>query len=53
MAKSASAEFEQGNLVEEGEIENSTKRKGTKVSFVPDESIFKNYKFRSEYVLKC
>ena len=50
--KSKSVIFEQGNLVEEGEIENSTKRKGTKVSFVPDISIFKNYKYRNEYVSK-
>ncbi len=50
--KSKSVIFEQGNLVEEGEIENSTKRKGTKVSFVPDTSIFKNYKYRNEYVSK-
>ena len=50
--KSKSVIFEQGNLVEESEIENSTKRKGTKVSFVPDTSIFKNYKYRNEYVSK-
>ncbi len=50
--KSKSVIFEQGNLVEEGEIENSTKRKGTKVSFIPDTSIFKNYKYRNEYVSK-
>ena len=50
--KSKSVIFEQGNLVKEGEIENSTKRKGTKVSFVPDTSIFKNYKYRNEYVSK-
>ncbi len=44
------AEFSQGNLVvEEGPSETS-KRKGTKVSFTPDESIFKKYKFRNEYV---
>jgi len=44
------AQFEQGNLtLEEGPAETS-KRKGTRVSFIPDESIFKNYKFRNEYV---
>ncbi|MEH6680100.1 MAG: DNA topoisomerase IV subunit B [Sediminicola sp.] len=44
------AEFHQGNLVsEEGPVE-TTKRKGTKVSFVPDEVIFKKYKYRNEYV---
>jgi topoisomerase-4 subunit B len=50
--KSASAEFEQGNLINKELLEESSKRKGTKVSFIPDEVIFKNYKFRSEYVAK-
>jgi topoisomerase-4 subunit B len=36
------AEFSAGNLVLEEEITESTKRKGTKVSFSADESIFKN-----------
>jgi len=44
------AEFNQGNLVsEEGPVETS-KRKGTRVSFTPDEAIFKKYKYRNEYV---
>lgn len=47
-----SARFELGELVEDPAIETTTKRKGTKVVFVPDESIFKNYKYRSEYVEK-
>jgi topoisomerase-4 subunit B len=46
------AEFSAGNLVLEEEITESTKRKGTKVSFSADESIFKNYKYRNEYVIK-
>jgi len=50
--KSASAEFEQGGLKNEEFLEETSRRKGTKVSFVPDESIFKNYKYRSEYVEK-
>jgi topoisomerase-4 subunit B len=50
--KSASAEFEQGSLTNEELLEDTSRRKGTKVSFVPDESIFKNYKFRNEYVAK-
>jgi topoisomerase-4 subunit B len=44
------AQFSFGNLdKEEGPLETS-KRKGTKVTFVPDEKIFKNYKYRNEYV---
>ncbi|WP_298556169.1 DNA topoisomerase IV subunit B [uncultured Algibacter sp.] len=50
--KSASAEFEQGNLTNQDLLDDTTRRKGTKVSFVPDETIFKNYKYRSEYVVK-
>nr|WP_288935351.1 DNA topoisomerase IV subunit B [uncultured Allomuricauda sp.] len=48
--QSKSAEFETGNLVNEELLEESSRRKGTKVSFIPDESIFKKYKYRSEYV---
>jgi len=44
------AEFSQGVLKkEEGPMESS-QRKGTKVSFRPDELIFKKFKFRAEYV---
>ncbi len=50
--KSASAEFEQGILINKKLLEETSRRKGTKVSFIPDETIFKNYKFRSEYVAK-
>ena len=48
--QSKSAEFETGNLVNEELLEESSRRKGTKVSFIPDESIFKKYKYRNEYV---
>ncbi|MBT8313120.1 MAG: type IIA DNA topoisomerase subunit B [Maribacter sp.] len=48
--KIKTAQFTQGNLVtEEGPVETS-KRKGTRVSFTPDEAIFKKYKYRNEYV---
>ncbi|MGJ8549453.1 DNA topoisomerase IV subunit B [Winogradskyella wichelsiae] len=50
--KSASAEFNQGNLTNQDLLEDTSRRKGTKVSFIPDEIIFKNYKYRSEYVVK-
>jgi len=50
--KSASAEFCQGNLETQEFLEESARRKGTKVSFIPDEVIFKNYKYRNEYVAK-
>jgi topoisomerase-4 subunit B len=50
--KSASAEFAQGNLTNQELLEDTSRRKGTKVSFIPDETIFKNYKFRNEYIIK-
>lgn len=46
------AEFSLGELTNDLEIEESSKRKGTKVVFIPDETIFKNFKFRTEYVEK-
>ncbi len=48
--KLKTAEFHQGNLVSEDGPVETTKRKGTKVSFIPDEVIFKKYKYRNEYV---
>jgi len=50
--KQKAAEFSGGNLVSEEDVIDTTKRKGTKVTFTPDETIFKNYKFRLEYVIK-
>ena len=50
--KQKAAEFSAGNLVLDEDIIETTKRKGTKVTFVPDEAIFKNYKYRYEYVIK-
>ena len=48
--KVKTAQFSSGNLENEVGPEETTKRKGTKVTFIPDEAIFKNYKFRNEYV---
>jgi topoisomerase-4 subunit B len=44
------AEFEFGEITQDHKIEDSSQRKGTKISFVPDETIFKNYKFRNQHV---
>jgi topoisomerase-4 subunit B len=46
------AHFTQGTLAEESELTPSTARNGTGVSFMPDESIFKKYRYRHEYVAK-
>ena len=44
------AQFSSGILENEMGPEETTKRKGTKVTFTPDEAIFKNYRYRNEYV---
>ncbi len=44
------AEFSSGNLQDDFPIEESNKRSGTLVSFIPDASIFKNYRFVDEYI---
>ena len=46
------AVFERGELVEDPAQEPSSRRKGTSVSFVPDESIFKHYRYRHEYIVR-
>lgn len=49
--KSKSAEFELGVLVKE-DLQSSDQKNGTYVEFSPDKSIFKNFKYRLEYVEK-
>ena len=46
------AEFSAGVLTLEEDLVETTKRRGTKVSFIADETIFKNSKYRNEYVEK-
>lgn len=48
--QTTNAVFEFGNLIQEDPLTSSSKRRGTKVVFVPDTTIFKNYKYRLEYV---
>ena len=48
--KLKSVYFEYGNLIDDTPIESTEKRRGTEVNFIPDKKIFKNYKFRLEYV---
>lgn len=43
------AHFSKG-ILEEDEQKTTTQRNGTSVTFYPDESIFRNYKYRSEFV---
>ncbi|NVK51485.1 MAG: type IIA DNA topoisomerase subunit B [Flavobacteriaceae bacterium] len=50
--RTAYAEFERGALTLKETEQETSLRKGTKVWFVPDETIFGKYKFRNEYVAK-
>lgn len=50
--QSASAEFERGDLTGKEFLEETSRRKGTKITFIPDADIFKNFKFRNEYVVR-
>ena len=50
--QSKSASFERGILKEESPIEETTKRRGTGIVFIPDDTIFKNFKYRNEYVVR-
>lgn len=51
-SKSASAEFARGELTGKDFLEETTRRKGTKITFIPDADIFKNFKYRPEYVVR-
>ena len=44
--------FNQGVLEENEPPSSSSQRNGTQVSFVPDETIFKKFRYRHEYVAK-
>lgn len=44
------AEFEKGQLTNEEQNQETSQRNGTSILFVPDDSIFKNYHFRPEYL---
>jgi topoisomerase-4 subunit B len=44
--------FEQGRIINDEPIKDSLSRKGTKVSFIPDEELFGKYRFINEYIEK-
>lgn len=50
--KSVAVEFEKGALKDDEKLDKTSRRKGTKVTFIPDEDVFKTYKYRHEYVEK-
>ncbi|MFT4778584.1 MAG: topoisomerase-4 subunit B [Flavobacteriales bacterium] len=48
--KAKKAEFNRGELISESGIEESTKRRGTKITFIPDSTIFPNLQYRMQYI---
>jgi topoisomerase-4 subunit B len=46
------AEFSQGVIVQDFPEADTTERNGTEITFVPDDTIFTNYRFRKEYIEK-
>ncbi len=46
------AEFERGDLTIDSKIEKTTSRKGTKMTFIPDEDVFKKFHYRTQHVEK-
>ncbi|HEX8427508.1 DNA topoisomerase IV subunit B [Hymenobacter sp.] len=45
-----SAEFSQGNLVQDPKAVKTSQRNGTLITFQPDDTIFRNYRFIPEYL---
>ena len=48
--KTKKAGFSIGELKEDPKIEPSNKRRGTKISFIPDNSVFVNYQYKMQHV---
>ncbi|MEO6455766.1 MAG: DNA topoisomerase IV subunit B [Ginsengibacter sp.] len=48
--KQRTAEFEKGELKKEHKEENTAEDNGTEVSFIPDETIFKNFHYIHEFL---
>jgi topoisomerase IV subunit B len=46
------AEFKQGNIQKDHKITTTDAKNGTTMIFIPDESIFHNYQFRSQHIEK-
>jgi topoisomerase IV subunit B len=48
--KTKRAEFERGELVNDNPEIDTTQRNGTAVTFIPDESIFRNFRYIPEFI---
>lgn len=49
--KTKTAEFEKGNLVKDYKEEATTQRNGTSITFNPDDTIFRNYRYVPEFII--
>ena len=48
--KQKSATFEQGELIKETKITKSKEQNGTLIEYIPDDTVFKKYKHREEFI---
>lgn len=48
--KTRSAEFEKGNLAKEQKETSTSESNGTFVNFIPDDTVFKNFHFKPEFL---
>ena len=48
--KTKLAEFERGEVKTDARLKKSDEREGTLIAFKPDQSVFKNYHFRPQYI---
>ncbi|MCZ2460411.1 MAG: type IIA DNA topoisomerase subunit B [Chitinophagales bacterium] len=48
--KEKTAEFNKGLLIKEYKLEKTSEGNGTMVTFIPDDSMFRNFKFHNEFV---
>lgn len=44
------AEFEAGNIIKDYKVQKTSEPNGTEIIFQPDNRIFRNYSFRTEYI---
>lgn len=43
-------QFSRGNVTEDFKLDKTSEANGTLIEFIPDNTVFKNYKFRSEFI---
>lgn len=45
-----SATFETGNLIDDAKVTKTDQKNGTEVTFIPDDTMFKNFQYRSSHI---